>query len=95
MSAPAADRPAGWPAKWRGKSWSSGEQLSRERISEGHLFALWVAMPQEHGMRAALSVPSDRFPYLGSRRGDKALQLLRKAGLARYNRERREWERTS
>lgn len=88
-------RPIGWPTRWRGRTWASGDGYSSERITEEHLYALWVAMPHEHEMRLALAVPSDRFPVLGGRRAGKALQLLRHAKLASYNRERGEWERTT
>ena len=72
----------GWPKRWAGKRWAGG-------LLERDLEDLYFAIPSKPDMCAALQV-SD----LADRRADRALQMLRRAGLTSYNRKTRLWERT-
>lgn len=83
-----------WPAQWGGKAWGGSDHGPRGGLltwtfSESELLAVYLALPDEAAVLRILGATtrSDRIV-------DRALQLLRGAGLANFNRETRRWERT-
>lgn len=85
----ASDYPTCWPGKWKGHpGWTVREGCGPEMLTVDELLRLWRAVPQgRDAMTRALGVS-----HLSNRKADRALQLLRREGLVRFNRETRQWQ---
>lgn len=69
----------------RTRQWS----VEGRTLCGGDVVALYESVPDERAMRLSVGAHT-----LSDRRADRALNILKKAGLIRFNRESRAWERT-
>lgn len=87
----------GWPAKWYGKTWKGtgwtgrgfGQwTLTEEDLSVAHTYIMGT---HEKVTAAGIDVVLRSKPWTGGRRADRALQLLKSAGLIRFDPKRMGW----
>ena len=73
-------KPDGWPDAWSGKTWKAVGDFGRAvTLTEDHLLNLYDSIGDESAMLVAVGADTR-----SDRRFDKAIGLLRKAGLVKY-----------
>lgn len=71
-----------WPEKWKDKVWNVSDGVRKEPLTEAEVRKLFETMTRTNGEFGGSG--------LNGRKLDRALQLLRKAGLIEYVRARPE-----
>ena len=77
-----------WPEKWRGKTWSCGDE---PRLTEADLRRVWNAIPLGSDAIEAAARAGRR--GMSSRRVDLSLRLLRRIGVVRFAGRKQGWVR--